>query len=163
MHLVILTVAPLEVLITDHLRCMTTTAGDPALELQYPKAFAEAFAPTLASGGKVFRYVHITGAAVERDQTKVLWMKSDVRKIKVRHYLLGSEIFESHCMVVLGAANDLIGPGRDADDRIRERGRYRQTLADDHCKARIRCDARLLRWRSFSYVGRRVGFVHQIG
>ena len=28
-------------------RRMTTTAGDPVPELQYPKAFANAYAPTL--------------------------------------------------------------------------------------------------------------------
>jgi hypothetical protein len=64
---------------------MTTTAGDAMLELQYPKAFANAIAPALAMNGKRFRYVHLTGAAVERDQTKALWFKSDVRKIKVRY------------------------------------------------------------------------------
>jgi len=53
------------------------------LELEYPKAFAFAFAPTLAKHGKCFKYVHITGALVERDQNKPLWMKSTVRKMKV--------------------------------------------------------------------------------
>jgi hypothetical protein len=62
---------------------MTTTAGDPMLELQYPQAFASAISPTLANGGKRFRYVHLTGGVVERDQTKTLWFKNDVRKIKV--------------------------------------------------------------------------------
>jgi hypothetical protein len=66
-------------------RCMTTTAGDAALELQYPKAFADAVAPTLATHDKRFRYVHLTGATVERDQAKALWLKSDVRKMKVCH------------------------------------------------------------------------------
>jgi hypothetical protein len=67
-------------------RCMTTTAGDAVLELQYPKAFADAIAPTLAAHDKDFRYVHLTGATVERDQTKALWLKSDVRKVKVCQY-----------------------------------------------------------------------------
>jgi hypothetical protein len=67
----------------DAPRCMTTTAGDPVLELQYPKAFADAFAPTLASNGKRFRYLHLTGAIVERDQARALWLKSDARKMKV--------------------------------------------------------------------------------
>jgi hypothetical protein len=62
---------------------MTTTAGDPVLELEYPKAFANAFAPTLTKHGKRFRYMHITGAMVERDPNKTLWMKSTVRKTKV--------------------------------------------------------------------------------
>jgi hypothetical protein len=64
---------------------MTTTAGDAMLELQYPKAFADAIGPALAMDSKRFRYVHVTGATVERDQTKALWFKSGVRKIKVRY------------------------------------------------------------------------------
>jgi len=63
---------------------MTTTAGDTALELEYPKAFAEAIAPTLPEHGKRFRYLHLSGGLVERDQTRTLWMKSGVRKVKVR-------------------------------------------------------------------------------
>jgi hypothetical protein len=62
---------------------MTTTAGDPALELEYPKAFAEAFILTMVNGRKRFRYLHVSGAMVERDQNRVLWLKSSVRKIKV--------------------------------------------------------------------------------
>jgi hypothetical protein len=62
---------------------MTTTAGDARLELQYPKAFADSIARTLAMNGKRFRYVHLSGAMVERDQTKALWFKSNVRRIKV--------------------------------------------------------------------------------
>ena len=64
-------------------RCMTTTTGDPALELEYPRAFAEAIAPSLAGRGKRFRYLHLSGALVERDQKKSLWMKASVRKTKV--------------------------------------------------------------------------------
>jgi hypothetical protein len=62
---------------------MTTTAGDPLLELQYPRAFADAIAPSIASGAKRFRYMHLSGAMVERDQKKSLWMKANVRKVKV--------------------------------------------------------------------------------
>jgi hypothetical protein len=62
---------------------MTRTAGEVMLELEYPKAFASAFAPTLAKHGKRFKYVHITGALEERDQNKPMWMKSTVRKTKV--------------------------------------------------------------------------------
>lgn len=62
---------------------MTTTAGDPTLELEYPRAFADAVAPGLASCGKRFRYLHLSGALVERDQEKSLWMKGGVRKTKV--------------------------------------------------------------------------------
>jgi hypothetical protein len=63
---------------------MTTTAGDSCLELDYPCAFAKAFAPTVQMNGKRFRYVHLSGGMVERDQTRALWVKSGVRKIKVR-------------------------------------------------------------------------------
>jgi hypothetical protein len=51
---------------TDGARCMTRPAVDPKLELEYPKAFAEAFAGPLKEQNKVFRYVHVTGAMVER-------------------------------------------------------------------------------------------------
>lgn len=59
---------------------MGTTAGDKALEYDYPVAFAESFSKTLTKG---FRYIHLSGAATERDQEKALWFKSDMRKIKV--------------------------------------------------------------------------------
>ncbi|KAF1833672.1 hypothetical protein BDW02DRAFT_569761 [Decorospora gaudefroyi] len=62
--------------------CMTTTAGDSMLELEYPKAFADAFASTMVNDTKRFRYLHISGAMVERDQTRTLWLKSSMRKIK---------------------------------------------------------------------------------
>lgn len=67
----------------DVARCMTTTAGDPVLELEYLRAFADAIAPSLASREKRFRYLHLSGAMVERDQKKSLWMKASVRKTKV--------------------------------------------------------------------------------
>jgi hypothetical protein len=53
------------------------------LELDYPRAFANAIIPTLVQRGKSFRYVHVSGAMVERDQNKTLWMKSSMRKTKV--------------------------------------------------------------------------------
>lgn len=65
---------------------MTTTAGDPMLELEYPKAFAEAFASTMPVDSKRFRYLHLSGGMVERDQEKSLWMKGSMRKIKVGDY-----------------------------------------------------------------------------
>lgn len=64
-------------------RCMTTTAGNPVLELEYPKAFAEAFASTMPVGAKLFRYLHLSGGMVERDQDRSLWMKGSMRKTKV--------------------------------------------------------------------------------
>ncbi|KAF2036535.1 hypothetical protein EK21DRAFT_51922 [Setomelanomma holmii] len=69
----------------DVARCMTTTAGDPILELQYPLAFARAFAPIIGRQSKRFRYLHLTGAIVERDQARSLWFIPSVRKTKVRH------------------------------------------------------------------------------
>ncbi|KAG0650055.1 hypothetical protein D0Z07_3522 [Hyphodiscus hymeniophilus] len=62
--------------------CMGTTAGDRALEHDYPVAFGSAFSKTLASSKKQFRYVHLSGAATERDQEKPLWFKGDMRKMK---------------------------------------------------------------------------------
>ncbi|CAN9133670.1 unnamed protein product [Alternaria alternata] len=64
--------------------CMTTTAGNPVLELEYPKAFAEAFASTMTVGAKPFRYLHLSGGMVERDQDRSLWMKGSMRKTKGR-------------------------------------------------------------------------------
>jgi hypothetical protein len=54
---------------TDGLRCMTRPTVDPKLELEYPKAFAEAFAGPLKEQNKIFRYVHVTGAMVERGRS----------------------------------------------------------------------------------------------
>jgi len=62
--------------------CMTTTSGDAKLELEYPKVFAEAMSPYIDSGVKLFRYIHLSGALVERNQEKVLWLKGPIRKIK---------------------------------------------------------------------------------
>lgn len=67
-------------------RCMGTTAGDKALELDYPLAFGDAFSETLSESKKKFRYVHLSGAATERDQNRALWVKSEMRKMKVSHF-----------------------------------------------------------------------------
>jgi hypothetical protein len=67
---------------------MTTIAGDPVLELDYSRAFASAIIPTLVERGKSFRHVHVSGAMVERDQNKTLWMKNSMRKMKVGWKLL---------------------------------------------------------------------------
>lgn len=53
------------------------------MELEYPRAFADAILPSLTKRDKRFRYLHLSGALVERDQKKPLWMKANVRKIKV--------------------------------------------------------------------------------
>jgi hypothetical protein len=62
---------------------MTTTAGDPLLELEYPRAFAEAIMSTMVEDKNKFRYLHLSGGMVERDQSRALWIKSSMRKIKV--------------------------------------------------------------------------------
>lgn len=62
---------------------MGTTAGDKALEVDYPVAFGNAFSKTLQTTKKKLRYLHLSGAATERDQEKPLWFKSDMRKLKV--------------------------------------------------------------------------------
>jgi len=62
---------------------MGTTAGDKALEYDYPVAFGNAFSKTLSTSQKKFRYLHLSGSATERDQEKSLWFKQNMRKIKV--------------------------------------------------------------------------------
>ncbi|KAF1940290.1 hypothetical protein EJ02DRAFT_495068 [Clathrospora elynae] len=64
---------------------MTTTSGDLVLEVEYPKAFAKAFASMMTNDGRRFRYVHISGAMVERDQSRTLRLKGSMRKIKEGH------------------------------------------------------------------------------
>jgi hypothetical protein len=63
---------------------MGTTAAIPELEIDYPLAFARAFAPTLAAHGKPFRYMHLSGMLAENDQTKSLLFLQERRRIKVR-------------------------------------------------------------------------------
>ncbi|UPX15576.1 uncharacterized protein EKO05_0006020 [Ascochyta rabiei] len=79
--------------------CMTTTAGDPVLEIDYPRAFANAITPSLANHGKPFRYLHLSGGLVERDQKKFLWMKGSVRKTKGQGetQMIGIANEPSHC------------------------------------------------------------------
>lgn len=64
-------------------RCMGNTAGDRALEVDYPLAFGNAFSKTLSESKKKFRYIHLSGLATERNQDKALWFKSEMRKMKV--------------------------------------------------------------------------------
>jgi hypothetical protein len=49
---------------------MGTTAGNKTLEIDYPLAFGNAFSKTLPAQEKKFRYVHLSGAATERDQER---------------------------------------------------------------------------------------------
>ncbi|TVY34824.1 hypothetical protein LSUB1_G004715 [Lachnellula subtilissima] len=62
--------------------CMGTTAGDKALEIDYPLAFANAFSTTLAESQKKFRYLHLSGCMTERDQSRPLWFAGNMRKLK---------------------------------------------------------------------------------
>jgi hypothetical protein len=62
---------------------MGTTAGDKTLEIDYPLAFSNHFSRTLLVQNKKFRYIHLSGAATERNQERPLWFKGYMRKIKV--------------------------------------------------------------------------------
>jgi hypothetical protein len=62
---------------------MGTTAGNKTLEIDYPLAFGNAFSKTLPAQDKKFRYIHLSGAATERDQERSLWFKGEMRKMKV--------------------------------------------------------------------------------
>lgn len=64
---------------------MGTTAGDKALEIDYPLAFSNAFSKTLAEAPKKFRYLHLSGGMTERDQGKALWFAGNMRKLKVQY------------------------------------------------------------------------------
>jgi hypothetical protein len=61
---------------------MGTAAGYRALEMNYQLAFAKEFSKTLLETKK-FRYIHLSGAATERDRDKALWFKNSMRKVKV--------------------------------------------------------------------------------
>ncbi|KAJ6591485.1 hypothetical protein DFH09DRAFT_974577 [Mycena vulgaris] len=61
---------------------MGTTEAIPELEIDYPLAFARAFAPTLAGQQKPFRYLHTSGVLAENDQTKSLLFLQEGRRIK---------------------------------------------------------------------------------
>ncbi|KAJ6615476.1 hypothetical protein B0H10DRAFT_2220325 [Mycena sp. CBHHK59/15] len=62
--------------------CMGTTAAVREVEIDYPLAFANAFAPTLAAQQKPFRYIHCSGRLAEKDQTKPLLFLQEGRRIK---------------------------------------------------------------------------------
>lgn len=65
---------------------MGTTAGDRELEIDCPLAFGDAMSSMLARKGgamRKFRYIQLSGAATERDQSKTLWFKGEMRNMKV--------------------------------------------------------------------------------
>ncbi|KAJ7281557.1 hypothetical protein C8J57DRAFT_1298013 [Mycena rebaudengoi] len=63
---------------------MGTTAAIPELEIEYPMAFARAFAPTLRARETPFRYLHLSGVLAERDQSKLLLILPEGRRTKGR-------------------------------------------------------------------------------
>jgi hypothetical protein len=60
---------------------MGTTAGNKTFEIDYP--LGNAFSKILPAPDKKFRYIHLSGAATERDQERSLWFKGEMRKMKV--------------------------------------------------------------------------------
>jgi hypothetical protein len=64
---------------------MEMTVGDRTLEVDYPLAFGDAFSKTLE---KRFRYIHLSVATTGRNQEKPLWFKGEMRKMKVRKFLI---------------------------------------------------------------------------
>ena len=62
---------------------MGTTAGNKTLEIDYPLTFGNAFSKTFPAQGKKLRYIHLSGAATERDQEKPSRFKGGMRKMKV--------------------------------------------------------------------------------
>lgn len=63
-------------------RAMGDNNSLPEVEIDYPLAFANAFAPTIE---KPFRFIHCSGALIEKDQTKPLWFLEEGRRIKVNY------------------------------------------------------------------------------
>ena len=53
------------------------------VSVDYTLAAAKAFTPEDSNGGGTFRFVYLSGAAAERDQTKPLWFMQDYRRIRV--------------------------------------------------------------------------------
>jgi len=70
--------------------------------IDYTLAAAQAFTPT-STTDKKFRFVYLSGAASERDQTKPLWFMQDYRRIRgqvendlIAHAHQASDTFESY-------------------------------------------------------------------
>ncbi|KAJ6559855.1 hypothetical protein B0H19DRAFT_1027617 [Mycena capillaripes] len=62
---------------------MGTISAVPEVEIDYPLAFARAFAPTLARERTTpFRYIHTSGVLAEKDQSKPLLFLSEGRRVK---------------------------------------------------------------------------------
>lgn len=61
---------------------MGTTEGRRDIEIDYPLAFCNAFAPAVARQQKPFRYMHCSGRLAEKDQQKCLLFLQEGRRIK---------------------------------------------------------------------------------
>ncbi|KAJ9638761.1 Increased rDNA silencing protein [Coniosporium tulheliwenetii] len=61
---------------------MGTYAGDPAVDVEYPLAFANSFAKTLRGRTEKFRLLFLSGALAEQDQNKTLWFYQAARRAK---------------------------------------------------------------------------------
>ncbi|EON64148.1 hypothetical protein W97_03378, partial [Coniosporium apollinis CBS 100218] len=61
---------------------MGTYAGDHAVDVEYPLAFATSFAKTLLGRTKKFRLLFLSGALAEQDQNKTLWFYQAARRAK---------------------------------------------------------------------------------
>jgi hypothetical protein len=59
-----------------------TTEGRQDIEIDYPLAFCNAIAPSVARQKKPFRYVHTSGRLAEQDQERCLLFLSGGRRIK---------------------------------------------------------------------------------
>jgi hypothetical protein len=59
-----------------------TTEGRQDIEIDYPLAFCNAIAPSVARQKKLFRHVHTSGRLAERDQERWLLFLSAGRRIK---------------------------------------------------------------------------------
>ncbi|KAL7916748.1 hypothetical protein GGI35DRAFT_485892 [Trichoderma velutinum] len=75
--------------------------------VDYPLAAARAFAQQhkASQAENKFRFVYLSGGAVERDQSKSLWFQQDYRKIRgqaetelLAHAKENSDVFESYIM-----------------------------------------------------------------
>lgn len=67
---------------------MGTYAGDPAVDVEYPLAFANSFAKTLRGRTEKFRLLFLSGALAEQDQNKTLWFYQAARRAKVFYHTI---------------------------------------------------------------------------
>lgn len=61
------------------------------VSIDYTMAAAKAFSENIPSSNEMktkFRFIYVSGALAERDQTKRLWFSQTYRRIRVRSVLL---------------------------------------------------------------------------